>query len=227
MTAPLPATALRGWVEQQLQRAETPWRRGHQGQLLRYRQDGWDVVIKCPLGRGLRGWWSRYSLRREYRAYQRLAHVPGVPHCHGLLAGNYLVLDYVAARGLREAELRDRDAWARRLLTLIQTLHARGVAHGVLKRKANVLVTAQEQQVVVDVGTAWLRRAGFHPFNHWLFNYLARTDLNAYVKHKYAGRYADVSAHDRRYLRYSRLEALISAWRNWRARRRAARLSGG
>ncbi|MCG8464816.1 MAG: hypothetical protein MI750_08190 [Xanthomonadales bacterium] len=220
MTSPLPLAPLTEWVERQLECAKTPWQVGHQGQLLRYRDNGWDLVIKCPQGRGVRGWWSRASLRREHAAYQRLHGVAGIPRCYGLLPGGYLVLEFIESEAFRGADIADRQAWFARLLTIVEQCHQRGVAHGDLKRKANLLLDAQGQAVVVDFGTAWLRKSGFSPLNQAIFRYLARTDINACIKHKYRGRYDQVSADDALRLRYSRLERWINRWRHWRERRR-------
>jgi len=220
LTSPLPLAPLTEWVQQQLECAKTPWQSGHQGQLLRYCRGDWDLVIKCPHGRGIRGWWSRFSLRREHAAYERLAGIAGIPHCYGLLPGGYLVLEFIESSAFRGADIADRDAWFARLMAIIDTCHDRGVAHGDLKRKANLMLDAQGQAVVVDFGTAWLKKTGFAPLNHAIFRYLARTDINACIKHKYHGRYDQVQAADAQRLRYSRLERWISSWRKWRERRR-------
>lgn len=221
MKLPTPSqAALLAWIERYQDDPNALWRSGHQGKLLRYTADGFDVVLKCPRGRGWRGWWSRRCLQREYRAYQRLQGVGGIPQCHGLLAGRYLVLQYVPAESLRDARIDDRARWFAALFKVLQAMHHAGVAHGDLKRKSNLLVTAQQQPLLIDFGTAWICRRGFHPFNRWLFAFLARTDLNAYVKHKYCGRYQDVTLEDAHLLRYSWLEGLISRWRKWRERRR-------
>lgn len=219
----LPWAQIRSWLQQQRRQQMPAWRAGHQGQLLRYQDGPVDVVIKCPQGRGLRGWWSRWTVRHEYRAYQRLDGVAGIPRCHGLIDDAFLVLDYIPAQSYRQAQIADRDAWFQALLTLIRRMHDCGVAHGDLKRKANLLVDAAGRPVVVDFGTAWLRQPGFRPFNAWLFRFLCRTDLNAYVKHKYHGRYAHVAPADRALLRYSRLESWINRWRHWREERRIRR----
>jgi len=147
--------------------------------------------------------------------------VPGIPVCHGLVAGRYLVLDYLAAVPYRRAEIADRDEWFRRLYETIRTMHGRGVAHGDLKRKANLFAGEGGQPWILDFGTAYLRRPGFHPVNHALFDYLAQTDRNAWAKHKYHGDYAKAAAAESGILRYSRLEAAASAWRKRRDRRRA------
>ena len=93
-------------------------------------------------------------------------------------------------------------------LEVLRGIHARGVSHGDLKSKGNIMVTCDEKPCVIDFGTAFLLKKGFHPINNWLFEYGARLDINAWVKHKYHGRYADASEEDRALLDYGRIELI-------------------
>ena len=52
-----------------------------------------------------------------------------------------------------------------------------------------------------------------------MFEYLKRLDINAWVKHKYHGRYEDVSEEDARLLDYSAFENLLRRYRQWKKRR--------
>ncbi|MGY6588959.1 MAG: RIO1 family regulatory kinase/ATPase domain-containing protein [Wenzhouxiangella sp.] len=184
----------------------------NQGEARRFRLDSGDLVIKTPRGRGpLRQLHAR-SLRREYRAYQRLAGLAGFPRCLGLIDGQRLAMDYVEGEAFRDARLADRDAFFARLLTIIQAMHAAGVAHGDLKRKANLLVTRDQSPVIIDLGTAVLRPASGRGPGQWLFHFMRQTDLNAWVKLKYGG-YQNVSTEDRQHLKRSRLERLLSQLR--------------
>jgi len=91
-------------------------------------------------------------------------------------------------------------------------MHARGVAHGDLKRKANLAIGPDEGPVVLDFGASIVLREGRHPINHRLFEMLRQTDLNAWVKLKYGG-YEGVSEADRGLLRRSWLERGLSRLR--------------
>ncbi len=83
------------------------------------------------------------------------------------------------------------------------------MAHGDLKRKSNLMIDPDGHPVIVDFGTAVLRHPGWHPINHRLFEFMRQTDLNAWVKLKYAG-YQNVSLDDRALLRRTWLERLLS-----------------
>ncbi|MGK2926765.1 MAG: hypothetical protein ACSLE2_14210 [Lysobacterales bacterium] len=194
------------WIEDSLARRENILAVSNQGTLLRCREQGRDLVVKAAMGYGPIRALRQRTLLREYQAYRRLAGVAGVPRCHGLAAGRYLVLDYVAGTPYREASWSDRARWFEELLGVLRSIHARGVSHGDLKSKSNLLVTADQQPCVIDFGTAFVRKEGFHPVNNRLFEHGRRMDLNAYVKHKYHGRYEDIAGADLDLLDYSRIE---------------------
>jgi serine/threonine protein kinase len=158
------------------------------------------------MGRGPIRTLRERTLLREYAAYRRLDGLDGVPRCHGLVAGHYLVLEFVPGTPYREAVWTDRERWFAEFLALLRAIHVRGVSHGDLKSKSNIRVTDHERPCVIDFGTAFVRRAGFHPVNNWLFEHGRRMDLNAWVKHKYHGRYEDARGEDLELLDYSRIE---------------------
>lgn len=199
-------TAFAAWIEDSLARCENILAVSNQGTLLRCREQGRDLVVKAAMGRGPVRALRQRTLLREYQAYRRLEGVAGVPRCHGLAAGRYLVLDYVAGTPYREASWTDRARWFEELLVVLRSIHARGVSHGDLKSKSNLLVTADQKPCVIDFGTAFVHKPGFHPLNNRLFEHGRRMDLNAYVKHKYHGRYEDIAGADLELLDYSRIE---------------------
>jgi predicted Ser/Thr protein kinase len=201
--------ALRQWIEGSLARQENVLAVSNQGTLLHYRDGGLDLVIKAAMGSGLVRRLRERTLLREYQAYRRMEGLDGVPKCYGLVAGHYLVLEFVHGVPYREAQWTDRDRWFRELLAVLRSIHDRGVSHGDLKSKANIVVTADEKPCVIDFGTAFVHKPGFHPVNNWLFEHGRRMDINAYVKHKYHGRYEDISGEDLGLLDYSRVEYLV------------------
>lgn len=201
--------AFRQWIEDSLAGQENVLAVSNQGTLLHYRDGALDLVVKAAMGSGLVRRLRERTLLREYAAYRRMVGVTGVPKCHGLVAGHYLVLEFVHGVPYREAQWTDRDGWFHELLRVLRSIHARGVSHGDLKSKANIMVTADEKPCVIDFGTAFIRKPGFHPVNNWFFEHGRRMDINAYVKHKYHGRYEDITGDDLGLLDYSRIEYLV------------------
>ena len=196
----------RQWIQRSLQQQENILAVSNQGTVLHYRGNGLDLVVKTAMGSGLVLKVRQKTLLREFEAYRRMDGLRGVPECYGLLGGRYLVVEFIRGTPYRQANWTDRANWFRDFLEILQSIHQRGVSHGDLRSKPNILVTEDEKPCVIDFGTAFLHRSGFHPLNNWFFEYGKRLDINAWVKHKYHGRYADASEEDRQLLNYGRIE---------------------
>jgi serine/threonine protein kinase len=181
----------RQWILHSLKHQENILAVSNQGTVLHYTGDGLDLIVKTAMGSGL---------------VLKARGLRGVPECYGLLDGHYLVIEFIRGTPYRQANWTDRDKWFRDFLEILQSIHERGVSHGDLKSKSNILVTGDEKPCIIDFGTSFLHKPGFHPVNNWLFEYGKRLDINAWVKHKYYGRYADASEADRELLNYGRIE---------------------
>jgi predicted Ser/Thr protein kinase len=208
--------------------------RGYQASVHLYSAAGRDVVVKKPHRSAALGWLWRHLVQREQRVYERLDGIAGIPRSYGLVGGESLALEYFSGPSLRAHEdaLTDREAFFARLLATLKAMHAAGVAHGDLKRKDNVIVTADETPYVVDFGIAALRApSGW--FNRLVFDTVRQMDYNAWVKLKYRGRGNDLSAADAPLYRPLLIERVARAWRvawqkatlrrprqRWRKRRR-------
>lgn len=188
------------------------------------------LIVKESMGlpviRGLR----RKMIRREYEVYRRLDGIPGIPMCYGLMDEDHLLLEFIDGHSLRlsQDELPDRDAFFSALLDILLVAHRAGVAHADLKRKDNILVTPAGEPRLVDFGSAIIRKER-GVLNHWLFGQACQIDLNAWIKHKYLGRYDRISAEDAAYFRLTAVEKWAApvrkAWRkitarHWREHRR-------
>ena len=201
--------AFRRWIGDSLARGENILAVSNQGTILHYDQDGLELVVKSAMGRGPVRSVRQRTLLREYEAYQRMEGLQGVPRCFGLVDGRYLVLEFIRATPYREAAWTDRERWFKELLAVLRSFHDRGVSHGDLKSKSNILVTHDQKPCVIDFGTAFIRKPGFHPVNNRLFEHGCRMDINAWVKHKYHGRYEDIEGADLELLDYSKIEYLV------------------
>ena len=200
---------LESWIETSLASGSNILATSNQGIVLLFEGDGQKLIIKSAMGRGPLRSARQATLEREYAAYQRLQGVEGVPACYGLLAKRYLLMEFIEGTAYRHATWQDRDKWFAELLDVIRAFHARGVSHGDLKSKTNMIVGLDQKPYVIDFGTTFLHKPGFHPVNNHLFEYGKRLDINAWVKHKYHGRYKDASEEDRQLLNYSKLEYVV------------------
>jgi predicted Ser/Thr protein kinase len=194
------------WIEDSLSQGENVLAVSNQGTILHYRDGDLDLIVKSAMGRGVIRALRERTLQREYQAYQRLDGLQGVPRCFGLAGGHYLVLEFIRGTPYREAVWSDREQWFSDLLTVLRAFHERGVSHGDLKSKSNILVTDDQKPCVIDFGTAFIRKPGFHPVNNRLFEHGCRMDINAWVKHKYHGRYENIEGPDLELLDYSPIE---------------------
>ena len=204
------------WADGCLERGENILATSNQGTILLFQEAGMEFVIKTAMGTGPARRARQATLERECEAYSRLKGIEGVPRCYGMVADRFLVLEYVNGKPYREAEFKDREAWFRQLLATLRNIHARGVSHGDLKSKSNLMMTSRGKPCVLDFGTTVLEKKGFHPINNRMFEYLKQLDLNAWVKHKYHGRYEDASEKDRQLLDYSFSESVLRKYRKWK-----------
>ena len=201
------------WADAQLESGKNILATSNQGTVLHYRDDAYDLVLKTAMGSGAALRTRQHTLEREYAAYRRIYDVPGVPRCYGMLDGRYLVLEFIRGTPYREAQIPDRESWFAAMLETLQACHERGVAHGDLKNKSNLMDTEAGMPCVIDFGLTAVRRDGFRPINHLMFRFFRQLDLNAWVKHKYQGRFEDVSAEDQALYRDSAIERLARRYR--------------
>jgi predicted Ser/Thr protein kinase len=206
MERPIERPEFRNWIEHSLEKDANVLAVSNQGTILHYCEDGVDLIVKTAMGRGAVRSLRERTLLREFAAYRRLEGLDGIPRCYGMIDERYLVIEFIHGTPYREAQWSDRDRWFAEFLRVIRSFHERGVSHGDLKSKTNILVTEDEKPCVIDFGTAFLHKPGFHPVNNWFFEHGRRMDVNAWVKHKYYGRYGDASGEDLELLDYSFIE---------------------
>ncbi|MEO8467938.1 MAG: phosphotransferase [Gammaproteobacteria bacterium] len=160
--------------------------KGYQASVYLYRTPAGEIVLKKPHAGVVLGGLFRFLLRRECAVYKRLAGVPGVPRCYGLVDGRYLALERIngSSLRLRYGKLENRDEFLAQLLVTLRAMHAAGVAHRDLKRKENIMVGAGDRPYVIDFGIASLRR-GPEASRDRVFEHARQLDLNAWIKLKY------------------------------------------
>ncbi len=168
-----------------LEALDGPLASGYQAHVYKIEVHGQPYIIKQAVA-GPLGFVHRYMLRREARAYAHAQGIAGVPTCHGLVNGQYLVLEFIDGHTLREQrDFDDPETFFGELRHIIEALHARELAHGDLKKRENVMIDAAGRPYVIDFGVATVRLRGFHPINHFVHNTLRRYDINALHKHLY------------------------------------------
>jgi predicted Ser/Thr protein kinase len=193
---------------------------GHQGIAFKVLIDGQSFLIKRTNKIGaLTRHVSEHFIQHEYKIYQRLEGIAGIPKCYGLTDDGSLILEYIDGNSYREKEhiLENRGQFFVDLLALILSIHEAGVSHGDLKRKDNILIGANNQPYLIDFGTAMSLHSRGQLIKRWLYNFSKQTDLNAWIKHKYFRQYDQIEEDDLTYYSSSTVDKLIRLTRKfWR-----------
>lgn len=202
--------AVARFVREQIETGRAPLSRGTQSRVYLYRDASGRYAIKAPRNGLFAETIGRWMIHRETRVYQRLEGLAGVPRCHGLIDGRYLLLDFMDGETFRSAQCRltPEDPFFDQLEQLIEAIHARGVAHTDLKRKDNLLVLADGKPCLIDFGAAMMRHA--NPISRGLFLMARQFDRNAWIKLKYNG-YRNIAPEDLPRLRRLPIER-VSHW---------------
>lgn len=193
---------------------------GHQGIAFKVLVDGQSFLIKRTNKIGVfTRRVSEHFIQHEYKIYQRLEGIAGIPKCYGLSDDGSLILEYIDGDSYREKEhiLENRDQFFVDLLALILSIHEVGVSHGDLKRKDNILIGEKNQPYLIDFGAAMSLNSKNQFIKRWLYNFSKQTDLNAWIKHKYFRQYDEITKDDLTYYSSSKLDKLIRLTRKlWR-----------
>lgn len=114
---------------------------------------------------------------RECKALQHLDGVPGIPRFLGKIDALAFALEFIEGKPL---DLFHRGQVApvifENMARVIAAMHARGVAHGDLKRRSNALITPTNEVFLVDFATAIVARG---PLSRRLMREVARVDRKA------------------------------------------------
>jgi tRNA A-37 threonylcarbamoyl transferase component Bud32 len=191
--------ALKTWLREEMAESDAvTLGQGYQASVRRVATPFGDYVLKCPHRHRLLGRLMRSAVAREADVYRRIAGIPGIPACQGLVDAECLVLEFVPGASFRQMqhEIRDRDAFFAALLETLRRMHAAGVAHGDLKRKDNILVGPGERPYIIDFGIASLRHADAGRLNQLWFEMFKQMDYNAWIKLKYGRKPEKLSAAD-------------------------------
>lgn len=121
-----------------------------------------------------RGGVAPLLVARECRALRHLDGTAGVPNFHGKIDALAFAMQYIEGKPLDHFHKGEVPAPIfTRIEATIAALHARGVAHGDLKRRSNVLVTPDEQIYLIDFAAAVVARG---PLSTKLMRALAEID---------------------------------------------------
>ena len=111
---------------------------------------------------------------RERRALLHLDGTPGIPRYFGRIDALAFAMQYVEGKPLDLFHAGEvSETVFARIEAAIDAMHARGVAHGDLKRRSNILVTPDQQIYLIDFAASVVARG---PLSTRLMRALAEVD---------------------------------------------------
>lgn len=196
------------WVKTHLDSGAKVLSAGYQGKTLLFQQDSHQLVIKAPLGNFITRPINLALLRHEYRIYKKLTGMSSVPICYGMANNEFLVLEFVNGQTMREVRPDIASGFYEKLFSAIEEMHQRNVGHFDLKRKENLLVTADNNPKIIDFGVSIYNKGGLHWISALLFKMAKQFDYNAWIRHKYDRKLERISEEDKVYYKKTRTEAI-------------------
>lgn len=163
-------------------------RRGTTADVTVYDCDGKWIGLKSVSGRSwlFRRLIGRPLIRREMEVYRLLQGVPGIPALIGPKGREGFLFEYQPGTLFTDytSESRMPEVFLDGLERTVREMHARGVAHGDLLNRENILVGPEYRATIFDFGTAVRRDARFPPFSGALFRVLSELDRRAVLKYR-------------------------------------------
>ena len=130
---------------------------------------------KAP--RAFARWVAPFLIGREIKALRALKGTPGVPEFYGRLDRQAFAMEFIEGTPIADFAEGELDPVVfPRVQSVIDAIHQRGVAHGDLKRRSNLLVTPDKQIYLIDFAAATVGNRRFNPFLNWLQKSMAEID---------------------------------------------------
>ena len=160
---------------------------------------------------------GRFLIWREKKAYRRLRGVRGIPRYYNVIDGLAIVLEEIPGRNIEglESEKPLEEGFFRDLQGIVESFHARGLAHCDLKRAPNILIGNDAKPYIVDWSSSVSKREfRFFPLSI-IYNRFLTDDFNAITKIKLRHIPDKVGSEERRrYYHRSKGEKLVRTIRD-------------
>ncbi|PQV65348.1 serine/threonine protein kinase [Abditibacterium utsteinense] len=94
-------------------------------------------------------------VKREVKALRHLDGTPGIPRFFGQIDRLAFAIEFIEGRpisGIHKGEM-PPEVFGR-MARVVEAMHARGVAHGDLKRRSNLLLTPENEVFIIDFAAA-------------------------------------------------------------------------
>ncbi|MGC8863976.1 MAG: RIO1 family regulatory kinase/ATPase, partial [Armatimonadota bacterium] len=119
-------------------------------------------------------------IRREMGALRKLSGVVGIPKLIGRIDRHALAMEHIPGRSLDLVEPGTLGPdFYEALQSVLDAMHARGVAHCDLRSRGNVMLGEDGRPYVVDFAACVFRGRGMNPLIRWVFDQFVLADCNA------------------------------------------------
>lgn len=118
-----------------------------------------------------------FLLNREERALRFLSGTQGVPQVLARVDRQALVIELIDGKPIDHFENGELPPEVfERVQQIIDEVHARGVSHGDLKRRGNILVTPNHETFLIDFAASVVGKRTLRPFVNWLQRQVSEVD---------------------------------------------------
>ena len=145
--------------------------KGYQSSVYLVEIDGRKFAVKDFLNTPFlfRAFVAPFLARREAKALKHLAGAPGVPQYLGRIDARAFAMEYISGTPIANFGMGEiAPEVFPRIQEVIDGIHARGVSHGDLKRRSNLILTPDHQIYLVDFAAAVIGRRPLRPLLNWL-----------------------------------------------------------
>jgi len=153
--------------------------RGSQSSVYLVEVDGQQAAVKdfAATPPWFRRFVAPYLVRRELRALRVLQGTPGIPQVYGRIDRHAFALEYIEGTPMAKFKTGELapEVFAR-VQRVIDAVHERGVAHGDLKRRSNLILTPDGEVFLIDFAAAVIGQRPFRPLINSLQKQMAAID---------------------------------------------------
>lgn len=152
---------------------------GYQSSVFLIEKDGAQAAVKdfSQTPSGFRRFVAPLLVAREIKALRALQGVPGVPQFYRRIDRLAFAMEYIEGTPIADFGEGELDPVVfPRVQEVIDEIHRRGVSHGDLKRRSNLLVTPDKEVFLIDFAAATIGNRPLRPFSNWLQKRMAEID---------------------------------------------------
>ena len=153
--------------------------RGYQSTVFLVEKDGHRAAVKDFSGTPpfFRLFIAPFLLAREINALRHLSGVAGVPQFYERIDRYAFAMQYIEGTPIATFSLGEIPPEVfPRVQSVIDAIHAHGVAHCDLKRRTNLILTPEGEVFLIDFAASVIGERTLHPFQNWLYREMVEVD---------------------------------------------------